>query len=133
EWAAFIKNFINKRNFEACLLGWGIGIDPSQIDIWNSKKTGETELNFISYDNPEVDRLLDDGASTYDRTRRKEYYDRFQEIIAGDQPYTFLYVAYTLPIISARFHGIEPAPIGIGYNFNEWYVPKPLQKYQITP
>lgn len=131
EWSAFLKNFINKRNFEACVLGWGIGIDPSQIDIWNSKKTGETELNFIGYQNPEVDELLELGASTYDRDERKKYYDKFQEIIAEDQPYTFLYVSDTLPIISSRFHGIEPAPIGIGYNFIQWYVPKAQQKYQI--
>ncbi|MDQ7783146.1 MAG: peptide-binding protein [Desulfomonilaceae bacterium] len=133
EWAAFLKNFIDRRNFEACLLGWGIGIDPSQIDIWNSKKTGERELNFITYVNPEVDTLLDQGAATYDREKRKEYYDRFQEIIAEDQPYTFLFVSYSLPIISARFHGIKPAPLGIGYNFDRWYVPKHLQKYHIAP
>jgi len=131
EWAAFLKNFINKRNFEACLLGWGIGIDPSQIDIWNSKKTGETELNFITYQNPEVDRLLDLGASTYDIQERKKYYDEFQEILAEDQPYTFLFVQDALPIISSRFHGIKPAPLGIGYNFIKWYVPKALQKYHI--
>lgn len=133
EWAAFLKNFINKRNFEACLLGWGIGIDPSQIDIWNSQKTGESELNFINYQNPEVDQLLDLGAATYDKKERKEYYDKFQEIIAEEQPYTFLFVQYALPIINSRFHGIEPAPIGIGYNFTKWYVPKPLQKYSIQP
>jgi peptide/nickel transport system substrate-binding protein len=133
EWAAFLKNFINKRKFEACLLGWGIGIDPNQIDIWNSKKTGEHQLNFISYNNPEVDELLELGASTYDRDERKKYYDRFQEILAEDQPYTFLYVSETLPIISARFRGIEPAPLGISYNFIKWYVPKQLQKYQIQP
>jgi peptide/nickel transport system substrate-binding protein len=133
EWAAFLKNFINKRNFEACLLGWGIGIDPNQIDIWSSKKTGENELNFVSYNNPEVDELLDQGASVYDPEERKKYYDRFQEIIAEDQPYTFLYVQQALPIISSRFRGIDPAPIGIGYNFIKWYVPKQLQKYTIEP
>jgi peptide/nickel transport system substrate-binding protein len=131
EWAAFLKNFINKRNFEACLLGWGIGIDPSQIDIWNSKKTGETELNFIHYQNPEVDRLLEEGASTYDLQERKKYYDQFQDILAEDQPYTFLFVQDALPIISSRFQGIKPAPVGIGYNFVKWYVPKALQKYRI--
>ncbi|MDQ1284959.1 MAG: peptide/nickel transport system substrate-binding protein [Thermodesulfobacteriota bacterium] len=133
EWAAFLKNFINKRNFEACLLGWGIGVDPNQIDIWNSKKTGENELNFINFQNPEVDRLLDLGASTYDKEERKKYYDKFQEIIAEEQPYTFLFVQYSLPTINSRFHGIEPAPIGIGYNFVKWYVPKALQKYTIQP
>jgi peptide/nickel transport system substrate-binding protein len=133
EWAAFLKNFINKRNFEACLLGWGIGVDPNQIDIWNSKKTGENELNFINFQNQEVDRLLDLGASTYDKEERKKYYDKFQEIIAEEQPYTFLFVQYSLPTINSRFHGIEPAPIGIGYNFVKWYVPKALQKYTIQP
>ncbi len=133
EWAAFLKNFINKRNFEACLLGWGIGIDPSQIDIWDSRKTGEKELNFISYQNAEVDRLLELGASVYDPEERKKYYDKFQEIISDDQPYTFLFVPDSLPIISARFHGIVPAPIGISYDFIRWYVPKSLQKYSVEP
>lgn len=131
EWAAFLKNFINKRNFEACLLGWSIGIDPSQIDIWNSLKISEKELNFITYQNPEVDKLLELGASTYDIQERKKYYDKFQEIIAEDQPYTFLFVQDALPIISSRFRGVKPAPIGIGYNFIQWYVPKALQKYSI--
>jgi len=131
EWAAFLKNFINKRNFEACLLGWSIGIDPSQIEIWDSKKTGETQLNFINYQNPEVDELLELGASTYDLDERKKYYDRFQEILAEDQPYTFLFVQESLPIINSRFHGIVPAPIGISYDFIRWYVPKSLQKYTI--
>jgi peptide/nickel transport system substrate-binding protein len=133
EWAAFIKNFIDKRNFEACLLGWSIGIDPNQIDIWHSSKTGPHELNFVSYDNKEADRMLELGVLTYDRKERKKYYDRFQEIVAEDQPYTFLYVSDSLPIINSRFHGIKPAPIGIGYNFDRWFVPKPLQKYHIQP
>ncbi len=133
EWAAFIKNFINKRNFEACLLGWGIGIDPNQIDIWNSAKTSESELNFISYNNPEVDKMLELGVSTYNRDERKKYYDEFQQMISEDQPYTFLFVQHSLPIISSRFHGIIPAPIGISYNFNEWFVPKQLQKYTFQP
>ena len=80
-----------------------------------------------------MDELLDKGAGTYDRAERKKYYDRFQEIIAEDQPYTFLYTSDALPIISARIKGIKPAPVGISYDFPKWYVPKPLQKYQIEP
>jgi len=131
EWAAFVKNFLDKREYEACLLGWGIGIDPDQTDIWNSTKTAQHQLNFMSYSNKEVDQLLDDGVSTYDRDERKKYYDRFQEIIAEDQPYTFLWVADALQIVNARIHGVKPAPAGLTYNFDKWYVPKPHQKYHI--
>ncbi|MBI5789363.1 MAG: peptide-binding protein [Candidatus Schekmanbacteria bacterium] len=129
EWAAFIKEFIHKKNFEAIILGWTVGHDPDIYDIWHSSKTAPGELNHISYKNAEVDALLDQGRHTFDREARKKAYFRLQEILADEQPYTFLYVPDALPVVSSRFHGIEPAPLGIGYNFIKWYVPKHLQRY----
>jgi len=79
-----------------------------------------------------VDELLEKGRGTFDRTERKRCYDRIQEILAEEQPYTFLYVPDALPIVSSRFRGIKPAPIGIGYNFIRWYVPKGEQRYVMT-
>jgi len=133
EWAAFINDFIDKKNFEAVILGWTMGQDPDLYDIWHSSKTGEKELNFISYQNKEVDELLEKGRYTFDWQVRKTCYDRIQEILAEDQPYTFLFVPYALPIIHARFQGIEPAPAGIGHNMPKWYVPKEKQKYLLQP
>ncbi|MBT8490103.1 MAG: peptide-binding protein [Deltaproteobacteria bacterium] len=132
EWAAFINEFINKRRFDATILGWTVTLDPDLYDVWHSSKTKPGELNFISYKNQEVDDLLEKGRSTFNRTERKRCYDRIQEIFAEEQPYTFLYVPDALPIISARFRGIEPAPLGIGYNFIKWYAPKGEQKYVMT-
>lgn len=132
EWAAFINEFINKKRFDATILGWTITLDPDLYDVWHSSKTKPGELNFISYKNDEVDILLEKGRSTFDTDERKRCYDRIQEILAEDQPYTFLYVPDALPIISARFRGIEPAPLGIGYNFIKWYVPKEEQRYMMT-
>ncbi len=129
EWAAFVNDFINKRRFDAVILGWTIPLDPDAYDVWHSSKTAPEELNFISYKNKEVDELLDEGRSTFNQKERKKYYDRFQEILAEEQPYTFLYVPEELIIISNRFRGITPAPIGLDYNFIKWYVPKDEQKY----
>jgi len=80
-----------------------------------------------------VDRLLEEGRHTFDREKRKQAYFRFQEIIAEDQPYTFLFVPDTLPAVHKRFRGIKPAPAGINYNFPKWYVPEDEQKYTISP
>src|SRR2546426_8130853 len=33
EWAAFLKEYIKKRNFEAIVLGWGIGIEVPLLDV----------------------------------------------------------------------------------------------------
>jgi len=128
EWASFINEYIDKKRFEAVILGWTTGIDPDQYDIWHSSKTRPKELNFISYRNAEVDDLLTKGRRVFDQEKRKRYYFRFQEILAEEQPYTFLYVPYSLPAIHARFQGIEPAPAGITYNFIRWYVPKNQQR-----
>jgi peptide/nickel transport system substrate-binding protein len=132
EWSAFVTDFINKRRFDAVIMGWTIPLDPDAYDVWHSSKTKPQELNFISYNNPEVDKLLEKGRSTFDIKERKKYYDRFQEIIAEDQPYTFLYVPEALVIINKRFRGVEPAPIGLEHNFIKWYVPKDEQKYTMT-
>lgn len=132
EWSAFVADFINKRRFDAVILGWTIPLDPDAYDVWHSSKTAPEELNFISYNSPEADEMLDKGRSTFNQSERKKYYDRFQEILAEDQPYTFLYVPDELIIISKRFRGVEPAPIGIGHNIIKWYVPKDEQKYTMT-
>jgi len=131
EWSTLINEFIDKRRFEAVVLGWSIGLDPDQYDIWHSSKTREKEFNFVSYANPEVDELLERGRRTFDIDERKKAYFRIQEILAEELPYIFLYVPDALPIVHARFRGIEPAPIGIGYNIHRWYVPKGLQRHRI--
>jgi len=133
EWASFVNDFIGKRRFEATILGWTIPQDPDIFDVWHSSKTGPDELNFISYRNKEVDRLIELGRGTFDKYKRKFYYDRIQEILAEDQPYVFLFVPDALPIVSARVKGIEPAPLGISYNFIRWFVPEGEQKYVMTP
>ncbi|MDX2478844.1 MAG: peptide-binding protein [Desulfuromusa sp.] len=129
EWATFLKEFINPGNFDATILGWTGGPEPDQYNIWHSSKTGPRELNFIGFKNTEVDSLLEGGRRVFDLQQRKVYYDRFQEILAEEQPYTFLYVGEALPAVSKRFRGVEAAPAGIRYNFNQWFVPQVEQKY----
>jgi|WetSurMetagenome_2_1015567.scaffolds.fasta_scaffold16927_1 peptide/nickel transport system substrate-binding protein len=122
EWQAMLHSFINKKRFEAVLLGWSLSRDPDLHDIWHSSKTKEGEFNFISYKNDEVDRLLVEGRQTFDIEKRKRIYMRIHEILVEDQPTIFLYVPDALTVIHKRFLGIEKAPLGITYNFIHWRV-----------
>ncbi len=133
EWSTFINQFIDKKRFEAVILGWSIGLDPDQYDIWHSSKTKEKELNFISFSNPEVDELLEKGRRTYNIEERKKAYFKIQEILAEEVPYIFLYVPDATPIVHARIKGIKPSPIGISYNLPKWHVPKNLQRHRLEP
>jgi len=129
EWATFLKEFVDKGNFEVVMLAWSTSQDPDMFDVWHSSKTNPGELNFIGYKNPEVDRLLVAGRNTFDIEKRKKAYFRIQEILADEQPYTFLYVPDALPVVSSRIRGIEAAPAGISHNQINWYVPKAEQIY----
>jgi peptide/nickel transport system substrate-binding protein len=130
EWAAFINDFLDKRNFEAVIMGWTVPLDPDLFDVWNSTKINPGELNFITYQNPEVDQLIDQGRFSLEREVRKASYDRLQEIFYQDVPYVFLFVPENLEVLSNRIVGPHVAPIGLGYNINRWYVPKDRQLYQ---
>lgn len=129
EWSAFVSEFIDKRRFDAVLLGWNLSLDPDMYDIWHSSKTKEGEFNFVDYSNPEVDRLLLEGRRIFNQEERARIYHSIHEILYNEQPYLFLYVPDSLPIVHSRFKGIEQGLGGIGHNFIKWYVSRNEQKY----
>jgi peptide/nickel transport system substrate-binding protein len=129
EWSVFIKEYVDKRGFEAVLLGWSLPREPDNFDIWHSSKTREGEFNFISYANPEVDELLVEARREFDQSKRAALYHRVHRILYEEQPYMFLYVPDSLFALSRRFRGIEPAASGIGHNFIYWWVPREEQRY----
>jgi len=132
EWTVFLSEFIDKRNFQAILLGWGLGLDPDNYDIWHSSKTREGEFNFIGYNNEEVDWLLQQARRTCEQEQRRSCYLRIHEIIYDEQPYMFLYVPDSLTVVHSRIQGIRQAPIGIRYNMIDWWVPKEQQLYRTS-
>jgi peptide/nickel transport system substrate-binding protein len=133
EWASFIKEFVDKGNFDALVLGWTITQDPDAFDVWHSSRAVPGGLNFVGYKNPEVDALLDKGRHTVDEAERKKIYDAFQKILHRDQPYMFLYAPYALPILSSRFQNVAAAPAGITYNFTKWWIPRDKQNFRLEP
>ncbi|MFH1073815.1 MAG: peptide-binding protein [Candidatus Firestonebacteria bacterium] len=129
-WSSFINEFVDKKKFDALVLGWQLVPDPDIYDIFHSSKTGEKEYNFVSYKNSEVDRLLIEGRTTYDLEKRRKAYNKIHEIIAEDLPYVFIYVPDSLVAMDKRFQNIKVEPAGIRYNFEKWFVPKEMQKYR---
>ncbi|MCG8431676.1 MAG: peptide-binding protein, partial [Candidatus Omnitrophica bacterium] len=80
--------------------------------------------------NEEVDRLLVAGRRTFDESARKDCYHRIHEILYDEQPCMFLYVPDALFALHRRFRGVKQEPIGIGYNFIDWWVPRSEHRYR---
>jgi peptide/nickel transport system substrate-binding protein len=129
EWAAFIKEYVKPRRFDALILGLGAGTDPDQYVVWHSSQTGPDQMNRTGYANPEVDRLLEEGRASCVQADRVRYYRRIQEILAEDLPMIFLYSKDDLPAVASRFRGVKVELAGIRYNFDKWFVPRNLQRY----
>lgn len=130
EWATFIENTVNKRDFDTILLGWTQPPEPDPYDIFHSSKTGPKEFNVVGFSNRQVDELVVAARETFDQAKRKEALDKFQEVLHDEQPYLFIYQPYALIAVHKRFKGVEPAPAGIGHNFDKWYVPAEQQIYR---
>lgn len=128
EWAAFLKEFVDKGRFDAIILGWNILQDPDIYNVWHSSMAVDGGLNLTRYKNPELDDLLTRGRHLVGHEARKPLYDKVQQILHDDVPYCFLYVPMALPIVQARVQNIKVAPAGISYNFDKWWIPQTLQR-----
>ncbi len=62
EWASFVGRYIKTGDFDVVILGWSLSLDPDQYSIWHSSQNKPGQFNFINYNNPEVDKLLEQGA-----------------------------------------------------------------------
>ena len=134
EWASFISRFINTGDFDVVILAWGLGLDPDQYNIWHSSQQAPGQFNFIGYNNPTVDKLLEQGRSELNPDKRQEIYHAFTEQLLADSPIIYLSAGYGLTAIHKRIEGIvHPIPpAGIGYDSHKWYIPKPYRRNQIS-
>ncbi len=136
EWSVFLKNFINSKHFDACILGWALSPDPDDYQIWHSSQI-EKGFNFVSYRNPEADRLWEEGRRQYGVEKRKKIYWRLHEVMAEDQPYTFLFSPLSVSALQKKFVLVEEGPegrkayrpikmekAGLLYDLIKWYVPE---------
>jgi peptide/nickel transport system substrate-binding protein len=108
--------------FDAILSRW---IEPTVIDlsgVWHSAAPGEPTLNSIGYSNAEVDQLLAAVDLATDFDTQKPLFDRIQELIVSDQPYTFLAETVALVGLNSRVRGADINDATPYFNLDEWYV-----------
>lgn len=127
EWSALLK-IINApkdpKDFEAVIIGWSLGLDPDGYSIWHSSQYPKG-FNFIKYINPEVDKLLEAGRTTIERSARKRVYAKLWKLIAEDQPYIFLWYPKAVEGVSERVGGLsKPGPAGLFLNIEKIFVKK---------
>jgi ABC-type transport system substrate-binding protein len=134
EWAVFIRERVNKADFDAVVLGWSMGLDPDIYQIFHSSQTGPFQLNFVGYTNSRADELMVRIRQEYNDSRQVAMARELHRLIAQDQPYTFLYVRKSLALMDGKIVRMVRGPDGtprylpfapnklgrIGFHFKEW-------------
>ncbi|MEZ4690237.1 MAG: ABC transporter substrate-binding protein [Ignavibacteria bacterium] len=80
EWSVFLEK-TKKHEYDACYGAWQLGVTPEDpYQIWHSSQSTGEGSNFISYKNPESDKLLEQNRVTFDENERVELLNRWQKL-----------------------------------------------------
>jgi len=111
---SLIERMTQTFDYEAIILGLtNVDLDPNgEMNVWLSsaenhqwnpqQKAPETTWE------AEIDRLMREQASASDPKKRKEAFDRVQEIVVEQEPFIFLINKNALSAVSASVHGAAP-------------------------
>jgi peptide/nickel transport system substrate-binding protein len=116
---SFVFNRVLKGDFDAVLLQSSVQIDPDLSRRFHTRSMASGQ-NFLSYSNPEVDRLLDEGLATLDETERKRIYLEVQRLIAEDLPQISLYYPKTVYAFDPLVAGVKASPLNLFWNAEDW-------------
>jgi len=130
EWSVMI-DLLDKKDFEAISLGWSASLEGDLYQIFHGDQSKDNGDNFINYQNPELDKLIEEARSTVDEDKRMPLWQAAERILYEDQPYTFLTRSKSLVLVNKRMKNARVTPTGLNMKDMPigWYVPAAKQKY----
>jgi peptide/nickel transport system substrate-binding protein len=131
EWPVMLEK-LDSKDFEAITLGWGGTIESDMYQIFHSSQAKTNGDNYISYSNPELDKIIEEARATMDEEKRMALWRKAEHIIYDDLPYTFLAQKMELGFINKRIHNLEQTKLGLNAIVGipvENYIPAELQKH----
>ncbi len=128
EWAVFLQN-VQEWKFDATALGWALASNPDSYQLWHSSQADiKSSSNHVGFKSARVDELIELNREEFDRNKRIEYCREIHRVLHEEQPYTFFISSEALSAVDKRIHNVVPHPIRPIFLYNEWYVPKAMQK-----
>ena len=124
DFPALIERLMHTQDYEACLLGLE-NVDPepnAMMNIWLSSSPNHqwnpSEKAPVTPWEAEIDRAMNQQASSMKPVERKQAVDRVQQIVADQQPFIYLVYPNALFAVSQRLQGVMPAVLQPGIVWN---------------
>lgn len=109
------------RRFDAFMLGWIPDRTMDGRSMWACDQVAHP-VHFASYCNPALDAVLDSLLTTTDRRVYARLVDRYNDILAADQPYTFLYHPTHRAAARVQLRGVEMDSRGNWATVADWWL-----------
>ena len=100
-------DFIKPRNYDSLLFGEVLGAIPDPYPFWHSLQKADPGLNLASYENKDIDKLLEEARQSQDKELREEKLEKFQDLLIEDAPSIFLYSPDYIYLVSKEIQGIK--------------------------
>lgn len=114
--ARYREQVFTSKKFDLTLNVWSFEEVEDVYPLFHSKGV----MNFIQYNNPEVDRLLDTAKGTRDYKKYKEYMKELHAVLNKDLPYFFLWSLDVYSGISRHVKNTFIQPYYYFTSFEEW-------------
>ena len=108
EMQLYLRRLIS-HDFDVGSLAWG-NSDPikDNYQIFHSSQA-DGGSNYVSYNNPQVDRALEEIRTTFDPTERAAQERAVHRLLFDDQVYLFLTTRPALDALKVRVRGLHPS------------------------
>jgi len=116
---------LDDRSFDSIMLGWGGAFESDLFQMFHSDQTQDGGDNYVSYTNPELDKLINAARTTIDRKESQKLWWKVHEQLHEDQPYTFMFNRKAIVYMDNRIKNVEITKLGLNYAW-EYYVPKAM-------
>jgi peptide/nickel transport system substrate-binding protein len=123
EWGTLLNDLQNPktRNFDAVVIGWTTEFRIDDTDLFSCRKLNDP-FQWVGYCDPETDRLMDTLPTIMSRAAAKPVWAKYQQKIAHDQPYTFLYYQQRLEGVNDRLRNVHPDARGDWVGVQKWWL-----------
>ena len=124
DFPALIERLMHTQDYEACLLGIS-NVDPdpnAAMNLWLSSSPNHqwnpAEKTPATPWEAEIDKAMQQQATSPTDAGRKRAIDRVQQIVADQQPFIYLVYPNALYAVSPKLEGVKPAVLKPGVVWN---------------
>ncbi len=128
EWLAWKEDIFLHHDFDIMFAAWVFDDSADISSLFHSAETGPWKNNFGAFSNPEVDSLIVESKLTLDHEKRRTINRKLHEIIADENPYTFLWTITNYAAYNQKLRRVAIHPYKFFSFADDWFIPESEQR-----